>query len=365
MTDVFISYKREERENAQRLAEALQKSGFGVWWDAEILPGEKYRAVTQDILMSCKAVVVIWSPQSIVSNWVLDEAQSALDRGVLVPVMIERIPKYPLGFGQTHAHDLTAWDGASDHAALQPVLAAIARLGAERGGQGASSNQSEIEAEVALWRGIHDSTKVADFEAYLARYPDGMFVELARGRLAKVQKPATPRKRKRKTAEAPQPQRLAGPAPASAPFGKYELGFIAIVGVIAAFIAWPITNMAMGYIENMYPQDAALVLSLATPQNIFIMTPLLVGLAWAYDRAQSWIATRGKSPKLVQYGALAVLALFFLFSLRMRDHEGRETHMAVWLLFVWAAATYVRPAVAWLRPLVEQQLARMRNQRAP
>jgi hypothetical protein len=333
MTDVFISYKREERENARRLAEALQKHGFGVWWDAEILPGERYRTVTQDILQSCKAAIVIWSPQSIHSSWVLDEAQSALDRGVLVPVMIESIPKYPLGFGQHHAHDLTAWDGSPDHAALQPVLAAIVRLGAEAMAQ-RSESQKGAEAEPA------------------------------RSREAKPPKAAPPRRRKRKTAEtkdAAPPQRLVGAAPASAPFDKYELGFIAAVCVIAAFIAWPITNMAMGYIENMYPQDAALVLSLATPQNIWIMTPLLVGLAWAYERGQAWIATQGRSPKLVQYGVLAVLALFFLLSLRMRDNEGRETHMAVWLLFVWAAATYARPAVAWLRPRIEQQLARLKG----
>src|SRR5262249_54443512 len=121
MTDVFISYKREEREKARLLAEALGQEGFSVWWDAEILPGEQYRAVTLEILQSCRAALVIWSQRSVSSGWVLDEAQRAMERGVLIPVMFERLDHYPLGFGQLHAHDLVGWKGDADAAPFQPV----------------------------------------------------------------------------------------------------------------------------------------------------------------------------------------------------------------------------------------------------
>jgi hypothetical protein len=382
MTDVFISYKREEREAARRLAEALQKHGLSVWWDADLLPGEQYRAVTLEILQSCRAAVVIWSPKSVQSSWVLDEAQRALDRGVLVPVHVERIGAYPLGFGQVHAHDLTAWDGSAEHAALQPVIAAVQRLAGERNARPrATANPADVETEVAFWRGVHDSRDGSDFEAYLARYPEGLFSDLARRRAEALAtpelSPAPAKRRKRKTAPraeaaapapalqklaaapAPTPQRLAAAATeTSAPFTAHELGFIAVVTVLSAFLAWPIANSALGLQKVFYPQDYELLLSLATPQNIIIMTPLLVGLAWGYDRAKAWWASKGRSPQLVQYGLLALLVVFFLLSLNMRQYGGRETHMALWLIFVWTAASFARPAVGWARPLIMQQLSR-------
>ncbi len=41
----------------------------------------------------------------------------------------------------------------------------------------------------AFWKSIKDSTLAADFEAYLAKYPNGEFVAVARNRLSSL-KPA-------------------------------------------------------------------------------------------------------------------------------------------------------------------------------
>jgi hypothetical protein len=271
MTDVFLSYKREERDAARRLAEAIQKHGFSVWWDAEILPGEQYRAVTLDILQNCRAAVVIWSPLSVQSSWVLDEAQRALDRGVLVPVHLEKIRTYPLGFGQVHAHDLTAWDGDTNHAALQPVIAAVKRLaGARDAIREESASKPEIEVEVAFWRGVQDSRDASIVGAYLKRYPDGLFAELARARIEALKpaaaKGAAPRSRKRKTTTSepvaqtppatPQPLAATSPTP---PFSTYELAFIAVCTVLAHVIAWPVVNTILDYEQTFYPQDRLLL----------------------------------------------------------------------------------------------------------
>lgn len=380
MSEVFISYKREERDAARRLAEALQKHGFSVWWDAELLPGEQYRAVTLEILQNCRAAIVIWSPRSIQSNWVLDEAQRALDRGVLVPVELEKVGAYPLGFGQLHAHDLTSWDGSADHEAIQPLFAAVRRLaGAPDAERRVKHSREEVETEVAFWRGIHESHDPADFETYLTRYPEGLFVELARRRAdGSPMANAAPVKRRRPKASAarppaaplpaaPPPPTTSRPMPAAAPtlssapapapaLTAHELAFIGVVVVVSAFIAWPIANSALGLERVFYGQDYELLFSLETPQNLIIMTPLLVALAWCYDRAKALAATRF-SPLFVQYGALACLLGFFLDSRDMRQHDGRETQLAVWLLFVWAAASFARPAVFWLRHLIEQKSA--------
>jgi hypothetical protein len=41
MADIFISYKREEQPVAKKLADALQKKGWSVWWDPEVRACEK------------------------------------------------------------------------------------------------------------------------------------------------------------------------------------------------------------------------------------------------------------------------------------------------------------------------------------
>jgi phage replication-related protein YjqB (UPF0714/DUF867 family) len=42
MSDIFISYAKEDRGKAKDIAEALKQQGFSVWWDRSILPGETF-----------------------------------------------------------------------------------------------------------------------------------------------------------------------------------------------------------------------------------------------------------------------------------------------------------------------------------
>ena len=70
MTDVFISYAREDREAAQRLAAALEARGWSVWWDREIPVGHSFDQVIEQQLEAAKSVVVLWSKDSAASEWV-------------------------------------------------------------------------------------------------------------------------------------------------------------------------------------------------------------------------------------------------------------------------------------------------------
>ena len=42
MSDVFISYSREDQEVVRRLAEAVQRLGYSVWWDDQLPPHLSY-----------------------------------------------------------------------------------------------------------------------------------------------------------------------------------------------------------------------------------------------------------------------------------------------------------------------------------
>ncbi|MGR9085711.1 MAG: TIR domain-containing protein [Gammaproteobacteria bacterium] len=110
MTDVFISYASEDRERAGRLASALEARGWKVWWDRKIIVGQSFDQAIERELNSAKCVVVLWSQHSIASEWVRNEAAAAVERGVLVPAMIDRIMP-PLEFRRKQTADLADWPG--------------------------------------------------------------------------------------------------------------------------------------------------------------------------------------------------------------------------------------------------------------
>jgi hypothetical protein len=98
---VFISYAREDTKFAQELARELEDRGYSVWWDFRLLAGTNYRAEIATRIGKAWKVLVVWSPASIVSPFVLDEANLALQQNKLVPLSIDDAEP-PLGFGQTH-----------------------------------------------------------------------------------------------------------------------------------------------------------------------------------------------------------------------------------------------------------------------
>jgi len=52
MADVFITYSRNDREQAAKI-EALRQQGWSVWWDDGIPVGQSFDRVIEDALASC------------------------------------------------------------------------------------------------------------------------------------------------------------------------------------------------------------------------------------------------------------------------------------------------------------------------
>jgi len=84
MSDIFISYKREEQAEARKLANALEGEGWTVWWDPKLRAGERFNDVIETALRGAKCVIVMWSKRSVASKFVKDEATYALNRNKLV-----------------------------------------------------------------------------------------------------------------------------------------------------------------------------------------------------------------------------------------------------------------------------------------
>lgn len=127
MSDIFISYAREDRDKAELLAHIFERQNWGVWWDRVIPPGGKYADVIGAELASAKAVIVLWSHASVASDWVKDEAQEGINRKILVPVLIDKVSP-PYGFRQVQTADLSDWDGSPSHLELQALVKGVSSL---------------------------------------------------------------------------------------------------------------------------------------------------------------------------------------------------------------------------------------------
>ena len=98
-----------------------------VWWDTTLRAGEAYDEVTEQALRTAKAVVVLWSPRSVVSRWVRAEATLADRNKTLVPCIIEPCDR-PIMFELTQTAELGHWKGEPTNLAWQAFLGDVRRL---------------------------------------------------------------------------------------------------------------------------------------------------------------------------------------------------------------------------------------------
>ena len=91
MSDIFLSYAREDLERIEPLIQALESHGWTVWWDMALLPGDQFTTVIDRELAAARCVVVVWSTASVHSRWVRAEATEGADRGILIPVLIGEV----------------------------------------------------------------------------------------------------------------------------------------------------------------------------------------------------------------------------------------------------------------------------------
>ncbi len=126
MTDLFVSYKSEDRARVAPLVAALEADGVGVWWDAHIGGGSAWRDTIESELNAARGVLVVWSERStgLGGSFVRDEATRSLRRGAYLPVRIDPVEP-PLGFGETQALSLIGWKGDRGDPQYQALLATV------------------------------------------------------------------------------------------------------------------------------------------------------------------------------------------------------------------------------------------------
>src|SRR6476646_10635813 len=103
MADIFISYAKADHALALKLSASLEAERWSVWWDKSLVAADVYRDEIMKQLAAARAVISIWTPSSIKSDWVRAKAD-----GKLIPVKTADVAyaDIPLPFGEMHTENV-------------------------------------------------------------------------------------------------------------------------------------------------------------------------------------------------------------------------------------------------------------------
>ncbi len=123
--DVFLSYSSKDGARIENLDGELTSKHFSVWFDRGLIAGQPYRDVLQKRIETVKAVVVLWTENSVGSKWVRAEADLADKYGKLICLRDPKLDpgRIPMPFAQND-HIIPVGD-------MPGLVAALALKGAK------------------------------------------------------------------------------------------------------------------------------------------------------------------------------------------------------------------------------------------
>jgi hypothetical protein len=191
MADIFISYSQKDREVAKALADFLSDCGYDRWWDYELVGGVNFRTEIKAELEKAKAAVVIWTPNSVEADWVVEEAEDAKHAKKLIATRVEALDyrSIPLGFRSLQTDLVTE---------PERILKALESIGVTPSHPPSTPKRGPVfidkrlDAEAiakaeqfAHWEFIKDSKDPASFTGFIEQFPTSGFARLARIQLGR------------------------------------------------------------------------------------------------------------------------------------------------------------------------------------
>lgn len=165
--DAYISYSREERDQAGRVAAALAQHGYTVWWDAKLEPGLSYETEISKALNEARVIIVLWSRRSVESRWVLSEASFADSQNKILPVIVQTGARPPAPFAF-----IRTIDGSTDlSGAISLILDRMAKItGREAIKPQPDQNTQHIQPENRGFAFLSYSEEDTDFRDRLVEF---------------------------------------------------------------------------------------------------------------------------------------------------------------------------------------------------
>ena len=88
---IYLSYKREDRNSAAEISEALRQLGHEVSLDFDLLPGEDFANIIRRRIEESDLIVVVWSQRAKESDWVRGEALLATEQNKYFGIVLDRV----------------------------------------------------------------------------------------------------------------------------------------------------------------------------------------------------------------------------------------------------------------------------------
>jgi len=127
MADIFVSYSRNDKARVAPLVAAIKAKGWSVWWDPSIAAGQEFDDQIEAELLAASAVLVVWTPASVLSRWVRGEARDAAERDILVPVRFDNA-RLPIDARAIQTTDLDNWGEDPASAPFQDLLRSLSAV---------------------------------------------------------------------------------------------------------------------------------------------------------------------------------------------------------------------------------------------
>ncbi len=156
MADIFISYSRNDRDRCTVIRDILEKLKVSVWFDAGIGAGSSFDREIEREIDAAKALLVLWTEESVESDWVRNEARTGKERSGLIAVQL-RPCTLPLEFRAVQADVLPEGAEGTDNAIWLGILERVGEL-LDRPG-------------LVEYTRLKEKGNVAGWKSWLARYP--------------------------------------------------------------------------------------------------------------------------------------------------------------------------------------------------
>jgi hypothetical protein len=197
MSNIFISYKREQRDWVRELVSLLESYGLTVWWDPKIEVGEEYFKVINKIITDVDCIIVIWSHDSVDSPWVISEASVGMERNNIIPVLLDEVNP-PIPFNILQSANLVNWNGEKEHEGINHLLSSIQKycqlIIEEKSVEKEESLNVEEKAyfftepphkddDTKEWKRVLKEDTKSGYKRYLEEFPEGKHQKKARKKL--------------------------------------------------------------------------------------------------------------------------------------------------------------------------------------
>ena len=156
MSGVFLSYSRADRAVAEQVVRGLRGLGIDAWWD-EDMPGVDWQDELARQINELAAVIVLWTPASISSKNVKDEARLGQHTEKLVNIL-RGVTSPPFPFDRVNGLPLDGWTGREPHNGWTRLVKTIedhvVKAGAARPGELTAALAAREQTILARRQGI-------------------------------------------------------------------------------------------------------------------------------------------------------------------------------------------------------------------